>query len=91
MQECAGTNIQDDTHQCLKDKLFTKEDWLTPTRQPTHTYPQNMIKHNETKQDNSTQEHPFGSDLFGLSLRHLDYDQSCTKFWITISPVLNLL
>ena len=83
MQECVGTNIQDDTHQCPKDKLFNKVDWPTPTRQPTHTYLQNIIEHDETKQDNSTQEHPFVSDVFGLSLRHLDYDQSCRKSSVT--------
>ena len=68
MQECARTNIQDDTHQCSKDDLFAKVDYPMPTHQPNHTYPQNMIDHDETRQDNSTQQHPFGSDTFGLSL-----------------------
>ena len=65
MQECAGTNIQDDIYQCSKDKLFAKVDCPTSTRQPNYTYLQNMINHDQTKQDNNTQQHPFGIDTFG--------------------------
>ena len=79
IKECVGTEIQDDIYQYWKDKLFAKVDCPTPTRQPNHTYPQNMIHHDETKQDNIIQQHPFGSDIFGIFLWNLDYDESCTK------------
>ena len=64
MQECAGTSIQDYVYQCSKDELFARVDCHTSTHQPNHTYLQNMTDHDQTKQDNNTQQHPFGRITF---------------------------
>ena len=77
------TNIQDDIHESSKDELFAKVKCHSPTHQLNRTYLKNMINHDQTKQDNSTQQHSFGGDVFGQTLQHLDYGKSCSKFSIT--------
>ena len=54
MQEWSGTNIGDDIYQSSKDKLSTKVSRKSSTRQLNHTYLENMIAHDQTKQDNNT-------------------------------------
>jgi hypothetical protein len=83
MQECIGTDIQDDIHHYSKDDVFAKVDCPTPIHQPNHTYPQTTIDHDQTKHDNSTQQHPYGNDTFGQCLQDFDWDQSCAKATVT--------
>ena len=83
MQECTGTNIQDDIYQSSKDEMFAKVNCHSSTRQPNCTYLQNMINHDQTKQDSNTQQHSFVSDISGQTLWHLDHNESCSKCSVT--------
>ena len=83
MQECVGTDIQDDIHRCSKEDLFVKVNCPTQIYPPNHTYPQTTIDHNQTKRDDSTQQHPYGNDIFGQTLQDFDCNQSCAKATVT--------
>ena len=79
MQECTGTNIHDNVCQYSKDTMFARDTDNSSTQQLNHTYLESMIAHDQTKQDNNTQPYSFGSDIFGQTLRHLGYNNSCSK------------